>query len=172
MPSTRNKKACSFGIGERFADQTLKLRKNNNPSPDAYNVPTVFKPDNTTSTFAIHCKGDKTFCFGSGREAFNKTVINKARLPQEQSSPGPSKYDQLIPFGTESKKFKLKGKIPYNDPAMIAIKRGVPGVGTYEDQLSLDRTGTYNANSQWNNSKAQKWAPAYDRFKVPNTTPQ
>lgn len=54
----------------------------------------------------------------------------------------------------------------------MAIKRGVPGVGHYEDQLGLDSTGTYNQNSQWSNSKAQKWAPSYDRFKVPNTTSQ
>lgn len=137
-------------------------------------MPTVFKPDNTTSTFAVHCTGDKTFCFGSGREAFNKTVINKARLPQDESSPGPCKYDQLLPFGSESKKFKLKGKIPFNDPAHMAIKRGVPGAGAYEDTLALDRTGmgNYNHNSQWNNTKAAKWSPVYDRFHYPRTTPQ
>jgi hypothetical protein len=40
----------------------------NNPSPDKYNIPTVFKPDNTTSTFAVHVKGDVTFCFGASRD--------------------------------------------------------------------------------------------------------
>jgi len=50
------------------------------PPPDAYNIPTVFSPNNTTSTFAVHCKGQRTFAFGTGREAFGKTVINRENL--------------------------------------------------------------------------------------------
>lgn len=44
------------------------------PSPSSYDIPTVFKPNNTTTTFAVHCKGDNTYCFGAGREAFEKAV--------------------------------------------------------------------------------------------------
>jgi len=44
----------------------------NNPSPDRYHPPTLFKPDNTTSTFSVHCKGSKTYSFGAGREAYDK----------------------------------------------------------------------------------------------------
>jgi hypothetical protein len=40
----------------------------NNPSPDKYNIPTMFKPDNTTSTFSVHVKGDVTYCFGASRD--------------------------------------------------------------------------------------------------------
>jgi hypothetical protein len=72
LPSTRGSRAAGFGIGERFSDQKIALKKNNNPSPDRYNVPSVFNPNQTTSTFAVHVKGDTTYCFGTGREAFAK----------------------------------------------------------------------------------------------------
>ena len=44
------------------------LNKDNNPSPDKYTLPSTFVPNNTTSTFSNHFKGDVTYCFGAGRE--------------------------------------------------------------------------------------------------------
>ena len=38
------------------------------PSPDEYHIPSLFSPNNTTSTFANFMKGDKTYSFGTGRE--------------------------------------------------------------------------------------------------------
>ena len=32
----------------------------------------------------------------------------------------------------------------------------------------MSKTGTYNHISEWNNSKAAKWGPITDRFKVIN----
>ena len=31
----------------------------------------------------------------------------------------------------------------------------------------MTNLGVYNQNSEFNNSKAQRWAPVYDRFKYP-----
>jgi hypothetical protein len=94
LPSTKGARAAGFGIGERFSDQKIALKKNINPSPDKYNIPTLFKPNNTTSTFAVHVKGDTTFCFGTGREAFSKQG-----LQPDPASPGPGTYNPLAPIG-------------------------------------------------------------------------
>jgi hypothetical protein len=57
LPTTKGTRAAGFGIGERFSDQKIKLKKSKllltilltqnclldtNPSPDRYNIPTVF----------------------------------------------------------------------------------------------------------------------------------
>jgi hypothetical protein len=36
-------------------------------------------------------------------------------------------------LGTDSVSFKLKFKLDINDFTKIALKRAIPGVGTYED---------------------------------------
>tara|TARA_B110000285_G_scaffold168476_1_gene188419 strand:+ start:345 stop:683 length:339 start_codon:yes stop_codon:yes gene_type:complete len=105
------------------------------PPPDAYNIPTVFSPNNTTSTFAVHCKGPKTFSFGTGREAYGKTVLNKENLQSDPLNPGPGTYVPLKPLGQDALAFKLKYKLDYHDAGRLAKKRGVPGAGTYEDVL-------------------------------------
>ena len=83
----------------------------------------------------------------------------------------------MKPIGYDSKSFRLKGKIGYGSVSYAgpqAIKRGVPGVGTYEDSLSIanNKTGIYNHNSEWNNSKATRWNPpeANGRFHRPIVT--
>lgn len=83
MPTTKNKRAAGFGIGERFGNSNIKVRAGPavlSPPPNAYNIPTVFIPNNTTTTFAVHCKGLKTFAFGTGRDSYRKTVINRENL--------------------------------------------------------------------------------------------
>lgn len=47
--------------------------------------------------------------------------------------PAPGTYDPLKPIGADALKFKLKGKLYYGNAKDVAIKRGVPGPGTYED---------------------------------------
>jgi hypothetical protein len=91
----KKNRAAGFGVGERFGTNKKGNRKfiipiyvliyicylaKLSPPPDAYNIPTVFSPNNTTSTFAVHCKGQRTFAFGTGREAYSKTVINRENL--------------------------------------------------------------------------------------------
>ena len=161
LPSTKGSRAAGFGIGERFSEQKTKLRKNNNPSPDKYDVPSLFKPNNTTSTFAVHVKGDTTFCFGTGRDAFSKQVL-EGNLKPDGATPGPGTYDPLEPIGKNAKAFALKGRIEYGDQAVMDIKRNVPAPGLYGDQLATDRLGVYNQNSEWSNSKAARWGPPHD----------
>jgi hypothetical protein len=62
--------------------------------------------------------------------------------------------------------FSLKSRNDFHDAARIAKKKNIPPPGHYEDTLALAPTGKYNCNSEWVNSKAQKWAPASDRFKL------
>mmetsp|Transcript_3257 Transcript_3257/g.5408 ORF Transcript_3257/g.5408 Transcript_3257/m.5408 type:complete len:128 (-) Transcript_3257:1054-1437(-) len=69
MPSTKAMRATCFGVGDRF-QSPKKSPKNESPSPQKYQIPSLFNPNNTTSTFAVHAKTDKTFAFGAGREAF------------------------------------------------------------------------------------------------------
>jgi hypothetical protein len=41
----------------------------------------------------------------------------------------------LKPLGQDALAFKLKYKLDFDDAGRQAIKRGVPGVGTYNDVL-------------------------------------
>jgi hypothetical protein len=77
-------KGAGFGLsrGERFGGNN-KANPKLSPSPDAYSIPTVFSPNNTTTTFAVHCKGPKTYSFGTGREQFGKTVVNRDNLSSD-----------------------------------------------------------------------------------------
>ena len=50
----------------------VNLKIDTNPSPDKYNIPSSFEPNNTTSSFSIHVKGDVTYCFGAGRDELYK----------------------------------------------------------------------------------------------------
>lgn len=111
-------------------------------------------PDNTTSTFAVHCKGDHTFSFGAGRENFLKTVVNRENPPLDKTLPGPGSYNHLKPLGQESVAFKLKDKLDFHDVTRLAKKRNIPAPGAYDDPLKMDAIGTYNTNSEFNNSKA------------------
>lgn len=60
-------RGAGFGIGERFGGNGRAAKKLS-PSPDSYSIPTIFSPNNTTTTFAVHCKGPKTYAFGTGRD--------------------------------------------------------------------------------------------------------
>ena len=65
LPTTKTTKTCGFGVGDRFTSTSPGGKRN---SVDAfYEVPSVFKVDNTTSTFANHMRGN-TYCFGTGRD--------------------------------------------------------------------------------------------------------
>ena len=114
-------------------------------------------------------KGDTTYCFGTGRDAYSKQVI-VGNMKPDPSVPGPGAYNPLAPIGKHAKSFSLKGRLEYGDQAKMDIKRNVPPPGLYGDQLATDALGLYNQNSEFSNSKAAKWGPPHDRFKVMNTT--
>jgi len=173
LPSTKTERSAGFGIGDRFANSNYKSKKSRDlPSPDKYEIPSLFNPNNTTSTFSVHNKTDLTYCFGAGREAFSKVVFSKKNVSPDRSLPGPGAYDPLKPLGANALKFKLKSRLMYGDPAAIAKKKNIPPPGHYNNILKTDKLGQYNFNSEWFNSKAAKWGYPYDRFKVLNTTSQ
>ena len=91
-------------------------------------------------------------------------------LKPDSIVPGPGTYNPQHKFGKGALAFSLKGKLKYGDPAIMDIKRDVPPPGLYGDQLATDPLGKYNQNSEFSNSKAAKWGPAHDRFKVAKTT--
>ena len=138
LPDAKMKRAAGFGIGERFQKkQNLKGKQKTNysytlylvrhPSPSDYNIPSLFSPNNTTSTFAVHCKGKMTYSFGAGRDDFHKTAVNADHIVQNKGypdkvSPGP-KYQILKPLGEEGKKFKLKQKLDFYDVERLERKK-------------------------------------------------
>ena len=93
--STRNNRTTNFGVGDRFRSSQSTFGcfhhpissnlilsycaiEEKSPSPQKYDIPSLFNPNNTTSTFSVHCKGTKkTYAFGAGRECFAKTVVNR-----------------------------------------------------------------------------------------------
>ena len=89
----------------------------------------------------------------------------------DPANPGPGAYNPLIPIGENALKFKLKGKLHYGEAERLALKEDLPPPGTYENQLTLDKLGKYNQNSEWSNSKVARWGPQHDRFTYPKTTP-
>ena len=106
-------------------------------------------------------KGELTYSFGTGREAFetkNPPLYNE-RIGSNQNiykpdpaTPGPGMYDPQHPLGKGRKAFKLKGKIGYGSVSYsgtAAIRKGIPGVGTYEDSLAIENNtqGFYKHNS-------------------------
>ena len=86
----------------------------------------------------MHVKGQKTFSFGTGRDAFTKTVINPENVGADLSNPGPGEYNPLHPLGQDAVAFKLKYKLDYGDPDIMARKRNIPGPGTHENVLQMD----------------------------------
>lgn len=76
----------------------------------------MFKPDNTTSTFANFMVG-KTYSFGAGREDTKGRVLLVKNLGPDKVTPGPGTYKSIIPLGRDSKKFSILGKLHYGEPA-------------------------------------------------------
>ena len=79
-----------------------------------------------------------SFCFGTPRENI-RSVQNVKNLGPDPVVPGPGTYsDTSKLIGVQSRKATIKARNFYMDATSLATKRGVPGPGHYEDQLSLD----------------------------------
>jgi len=102
LPPTKGKRAAGFGIGKRFAEMDYKLKKSKclllanrlspsevSPSPDTYEIPQGFKGNPGTLSYGQNGKPAITYCFGAGREAFERVVISKRNLSPDRSTPGP-----------------------------------------------------------------------------------
>lgn len=70
-------------------------------------------------------------------------MVNRDKNYPDPDNPGPGSYEDLKPLGTDSLSFKLKFKLDINDFTKVALKRAIPGVGTYEDICQLDKQGKY-----------------------------
>lgn len=101
-------------------------------------------------------KGSRTYSFGAGREDFKKTVVNPENIEPSRENPPPNLYNPHKTLGAESVGFKLKYKLDFYDTARLAKKNNYPGAGTYEDQTSLNKTGSY-VTSGLMSSKAAVW---------------
>ena len=122
---------AGFGIGNRWKDYD---QNKYSPSPVTYSLNSLFNPNNTTTTFANHmAKGKKTYCFGAGRDDFNKTVNNINNLDPDPCNPGPLAYTPLKPLGHQTPGAKLIFRHDNLDDDVVARKRAIPGPGTYED---------------------------------------
>jgi hypothetical protein len=133
MPSTKSRRGAGFGIGERFAHTSMRERS---PPPNTYNIPSVFIPNQTTTTFVNHMVKDRSYCFGTGRESFSKNVLNREKIGPDPISPGPGQYVPLKPIGEGRLSFKLKYKLDYGNADKIAIKQNIPPPGHYDHEPS------------------------------------
>ena len=90
-----------MGVGERF--RVSRYSKEIRPSPDSYAIPSLFNPDQNIASFSRFSrfqKGNKTHCFGAGREDFRKTVVNaEKKTYADPGNPGPLNYINEKPFG-------------------------------------------------------------------------
>ena len=88
----------------------------------------------------------------------------KENLPSDPATPGPGTYKPLKPIGVDKLAFKFKHKLYYGTPDQIALKKNNPSPCHYGDVAAMNDGGTYNYNSEWNNTKAQRWSPSKKRF--------
>ena len=161
MPTTKGRRAAGFGYGERFVDTPLRLQT---PSPDRYIIPDLYhQKGHLNQSKENHIK-NKTFAFGAGRDNYQKVVVSEAKYP-DPAIPGPGTYNPMKRLGEEGFKFKIKNRLDIEDVQVIARKRNVPAVGSYENPLQINRKGVYDVRSEWQNSRAAYWGPKTDRFR-------
>jgi len=83
-------------------------------------------------------------------------IVDRKKVVPDPKNPGPSEYRTLNPLGQDAVGFKLKNKLEFGSDEFTAVKRAIPGAGTYEDILKLDKEGRYTS-SQYVNSKSARW---------------
>ena len=89
-------------------------------------------------------RAKKTFCFGAGRENFEKSVYNPSLLQADAANPGPGSYtDETILIGVNARKTAIKERKFYMDVITFAQKNDIPGPGCYEEVQGLHKTGQY-----------------------------
>lgn len=81
--------------------------------------------------------------------------------------PGPGHYDSVIyNCGNDSKnpKYNIQGRTHnIDEPLSINVKKNIPGPGTYNDVIEINKYGVYNV-STIGNSRAAAWSPSKNRF--------
>jgi|TARA_B110001450_G_C17564249_1_gene458081 hypothetical protein len=75
----------------------------------------------------------------------------------------------LKPIGEGRLSFKLKYKLDYGNADKVALKHNYPPPGHYDHEPSCiggNLDGKYNFNSEMSSTKARKWDPPTDRFRI------
>jgi len=86
-----------------------------------------------------------------------KRCTNIGNMKADPIVPGPGTYRNIRVISIDAKKYTLAPKTKLMDTEAIAIKKGVPGPGSYEDNLSFKDKGKYCV-STYNNSKASNFS--------------
>ena len=126
-------RAPGFGYGGRvtfdgvdrklyFSLITYSVRVSGSPSPDRYKLKSQFDApkDHTISPGKNSdlSSARKTYCFGAGRNHFNKTVVNTNTMYPDGENPGPGTYtDGSLLIGVNARKHTLKERKFYLDEA-------------------------------------------------------
>ena len=100
IPSSRMKRATSFGYGNRC----LISRNGVSPPPNQYKLPASFD----TKTLA-----GLRYTFGTAREAYAK-VYMKANPPKDPAVPGPGTYNVRSAPGKDTSKYSFRPKTSNN----------------------------------------------------------
>ena len=154
IPSTISSRAASLGYGKKeiFKETRSKYkyatpaneRNLDSPSPDKYNMKSVFDFKDNMPQQSAFGKVRRTFCFGAGREDFTKTVYNLSTIAADPIVPGPGTYsDGTKLIGVNTRKTTLKERKFYLDDDEMARKLAIPGPGTYEESTKFDKVGVY-----------------------------
>ena len=116
------------------------------PPPDKYQIGSTFdyQQDHSARVQEAFGSAKKTYCFGAGREDFEKAVTNTSTMYPDSDNPGPGYYtDETTLIGVNARKTAIKERKFYMDTVRYAKKNDIPGPGCYEDNQALHRTGVY-----------------------------
>lgn len=108
MPTTREKRTTSFGIGNR----TNFVFRERSPPPNTYSLP---------SDFTKVQKG-KVFSFGICRDAYQKVFV-EGNPVVDASLPGPGTYEVRETPGRDALKYSLRPKT--TNPSIIGFLHGI-----------------------------------------------
>jgi len=145
LPSTKTKRTCSFGKGNRFASGI----RNDIPPPGAYNPPSDFE----------NKKKGSMFSFGINWGAYSKVYVEGKPNP-DLTLPGPGTY-KVIPdnFAYQAQKITLKARLKDNS---FTLDTDIPGPGAYDLPTTFTKTGK-QMNSKFHSSLAASFHPVHSK---------
>jgi len=145
LPSTKTKRTCSFGKGNRFASRI----RNDIPPPGTYNPPSEFENKRKGSMFS----------FGINWGAYSKVYVEGKPNP-DLTLPGPGTY-KVIPdnFAYQAQKITLKARLKDNS---YTLDIDIPGPGTYDMPTTFTKTGK-QMNSKFHSSLAASFHPVHSK---------
>jgi hypothetical protein len=157
LPSAKEERSTILGYGQRS-----NFTKGFSCGADnLYNVKRSFDPNNLI--------GPK-YSFPNGRESYEKVFNPNMKTNTDKSFPGPGQYNNTKPFGEDSIKFSLAGKLG----SSLVTNRDAPGPGTYKNPNQLNDTGKYPSSlirnikvSNFGNDKEERFNYRYNNVPGP-----